>query len=338
MKKRQSNLELLRIISMFLILLHHFSLHSGFTYEPGFSFFKFSSQFVGLFGKTGVDLFILISAYFLVDSTFKKKNILNIWKTTLFYSISLTIIFIVIFKVNYQKSILLKSLMPVSTSLYWFITAYLLLYASIPALNLVIHTIDKELYEKVLFTMLIVLSIVSTFLRTEIITNELLWFIFIYFIGGFLKLHIKTVNKKKVQVYTVLLILISMLALAISEFLTKYIPSFSGKELALLFNTQGFLPLFTAISMFLLFKEINIKHNLAINKIASTTFAVYLIHEHPLVRKLLWSSFTSYFNLNSPLKLAILGTSFCVVVFLTCTLIEISRQYVFSKIKNKLRY
>ena len=74
--KRQSNFELLRIISMILIIAHHYAIHGGFELsKQAFSAQLFFLQVLSYGGKLGVNLFVLISGYFLVTSRCKlKKN------------------------------------------------------------------------------------------------------------------------------------------------------------------------------------------------------------------------------------------------------------------------
>ena len=66
--ERNSNLELLRIFSMFLIVTHHFAIHSGlplWNFSSSNALNLIWSQWLCLGGKLGVDLFVLISGYFL---------------------------------------------------------------------------------------------------------------------------------------------------------------------------------------------------------------------------------------------------------------------------------
>ena len=75
--QRNSNLELLRIIAMVFIVSHHFAVH-GF----GDCNFVISNPnnyliyFLSIFGKIGVDIFVLISAYFMVNSRFTLRKLL----------------------------------------------------------------------------------------------------------------------------------------------------------------------------------------------------------------------------------------------------------------------
>ncbi|WP_314642658.1 hypothetical protein [uncultured Veillonella sp.] len=51
---RESNIELLRIVSMVLIIMHHFSVHGTFPFTPELTFNKVFLQVFGLGGKAGV--------------------------------------------------------------------------------------------------------------------------------------------------------------------------------------------------------------------------------------------------------------------------------------------
>ena len=68
--KRDSNFELLRIICMVLIVIHHFSVHGGYFTETQGTL-PFNATLIDLFamgGRLGVNIFVLISGYFLINS------------------------------------------------------------------------------------------------------------------------------------------------------------------------------------------------------------------------------------------------------------------------------
>lgn len=86
-KERNSSFELLRIISMFLIVMHHYSVHGGFDFMIPFSMKLYFVQCLVMGGKLGVNLFVLISGYFLCKSDFKWKRIIKLEVEVIFYSI-----------------------------------------------------------------------------------------------------------------------------------------------------------------------------------------------------------------------------------------------------------
>ena len=93
---RNSSIELLRIISMVMIVACHFATHSGFTYNSHtLSIPRFWLSFIEMGGKVGVDVFILISGYFLITNKrlFNLKRLLKFWGQVFFYSAGIYCVF-----------------------------------------------------------------------------------------------------------------------------------------------------------------------------------------------------------------------------------------------------
>jgi len=69
-KQRESNLELFRIISMLLIVAHHYVVNSGLTLPEGplatdpLSWRSIFLLLFGAWGKTGINCFMMITGYF----------------------------------------------------------------------------------------------------------------------------------------------------------------------------------------------------------------------------------------------------------------------------------
>ena len=67
-KIRDSRIELLRIVSIILIILFHITLYSGFSIvKDNLSFNYILHVMLGIFGKVGVVLFVAITSWFYVD-------------------------------------------------------------------------------------------------------------------------------------------------------------------------------------------------------------------------------------------------------------------------------
>ena len=95
--ERQSNLELLRIITMFLIVAHHYVVNSGVT--AVFSLESLNSRTIflqlwGMWGKTGINIFVLISGYFMCQSRLTWKRYAKIYLEAKFYRVIIFIIFL----------------------------------------------------------------------------------------------------------------------------------------------------------------------------------------------------------------------------------------------------
>lgn len=91
-KQRNSNFELLRIVAMYLIVLHHCTVHGVFSYvSDNIGMVEHINNFLCIFlssgGKIGVTLFVLISGYFLSLKEFKIERLLKIYLKMFAYSV-----------------------------------------------------------------------------------------------------------------------------------------------------------------------------------------------------------------------------------------------------------
>ena len=136
---RQSNFELLRILAMVIIIAHHFAFHSGFEFpNDRLSINRLWIQFILIGGKIGVNIFILISGYFLVLAKQRKTSkVLKLWGQLFFYSIIIYIVFVVSGEVAFDIKGLIKSLAPITFCQWWFASTYFVLYLLTPFINAV---------------------------------------------------------------------------------------------------------------------------------------------------------------------------------------------------------
>lgn len=140
-KTRNKNIELLRIFSIFLIIFLHMYRHAsgGEVFDSGFSLNHIFLIIIGSWGVVGVFLFIIISAYFLIDSQEVKLNkLLYIAFCTTLYS--LLTLFIASVYLGQEISIkeTIKAILSPVLGNYWYITGYIVLYTLHPILNIVI--------------------------------------------------------------------------------------------------------------------------------------------------------------------------------------------------------
>lgn len=71
-KDRNASIELLRIFSMFAIVIHHYAYHGTFNwtaYNPNVAGALKINIFLHFFGKLGVVIFVMIGAYFLCEKS-----------------------------------------------------------------------------------------------------------------------------------------------------------------------------------------------------------------------------------------------------------------------------
>lgn len=185
---RNSRLEFLRIIAILMIVFCHFSTH-GFIFN-NFSFNKYYLNALQFGGEFGVNIFVMISAYFSINKKENYKKIIKLVFCTLFYSVTFLILFLCF---SSLKSIsitdVFKSLLPISYRHYWFITDFILLMIVSPFLNKMIKVFEKDMYKKFIFISFTFLCVFCVFLPKSFvdIKNGFIWFIYLYFCVGYIK-------------------------------------------------------------------------------------------------------------------------------------------------------
>lgn len=138
---------------MFLIVSHHFAVHSGIPrfsslsiieQQPLFYFFNLLwGIFLSYCGKLGVDLFVLITGYFLIVSPSKLTSLIKLLATTIFYSTSIYIIFCLANKTKLSIETIFVVTTPIAHKQYWFVNAYILLFIFSPFLSYGLRELAK---------------------------------------------------------------------------------------------------------------------------------------------------------------------------------------------------
>ncbi|WP_334329713.1 acyltransferase [Companilactobacillus sp. HBUAS59699] len=335
MKQRQSNFELLRIISMFLIVLHHYGIHGTF-YEGTFSWQKVGLNLVTSFGKVGVNIFVLISAYFLVNKTFKLERIYRTLLETLFYSYLVLGIYWFFDRNSpyLNKTNIIHLIFPIPLE-YWFVNAFLFMLCLSPFLNVMIHHLNRRSYLFLLSFLTFIWVIIPTVSNLKLAGySDYAWFVYLYLVAGFMRNHELHISKVSLRWIFYGSVLITLLLVADLNILGKSNQFFM--DYAIFFIFQNKLPIvLTSFSLFLLAKDWRLGSNRFINTISSATLGVYLIHDNVVIRVALW---TFVNNAQYKTLLSSVGMGFVVatVVYLTCTVIDLVRQLFLAKLMNWL--
>lgn len=326
---RQSNFELLRIISMILIIAAHFSYHGGFNFTS-LSINFFWIQFLNMGGKVSVNIFILISGYFLINATkIKIKKILRLWLQIFTYSIIIYLVFVATGLEDFGIKDLIKSLLPISFEKWWFASVYFVLYLISPYINIFLKSLDKKTYFRMLVLLSFIWCVIPTFLTIDFESNSLIWFIYLYSLAGYIRLHSKETNIKCTTYLFIALII------AILTFLSVVIFDLLGLKFSIFqehatyfYNMQRIPAVLISLFSFLGFKKIDMKSRKWINFISSATFGVYLIHDNAYIRSLLWNDIFKNASFSGSIMLVPYSIIVIIIVYFTCTIIELCRIYL----------
>ena len=225
----------------------------------------------------GVNLFIMISGYLLLDKTeeaivFFKKRILNILPLFLVFNI----IYIYFGKIPIMPILKGKA---ISASHFWYIYMILGLYLLTPWLQKVLKYAEKETLFVVFLWFLC--NILNPYLRyfnlAEIPFSNfpLTGFIGYYILGYFVK---KYDNKVK-RASFILIIVIYALGFLLSFLSTKYVLAVTGKRVSDFFDKNSLGTFIMTISFFVFWCKFNFsKRDRIIKIVADSTYFAFLVH------------------------------------------------------------
>lgn len=329
-KKRLSNLELLRIISMILIVSSHYAMHSP-EFTEGLTINRYILEFISLGGKIGVNCFILITGFFLVKSKFKLEKFVKLVIEVFTYSIFMFIITIIFTDKKIGIMDLMKTFLPIIYSNYWFVTNYVVLYIMAPFINRLIANIDEREYQKLILILFIVLSVIPTFTGANFVYSNLIWFIFLYLVAGYIRLYYKTKSRKNLYLYIAIgmYLLIFLLGQVILK-ISVYIPKLADNSMFFA-ETNKVPALICSICLFIFFKELKIQYNKYINLFAESTFAIYLLHDNYLFKKYLWANVLKNANYYNSIFMTIHYIVSIILIFMVGTIIETIRKKIMDR-------
>ena len=165
---------------------------------------------------------MLITGYLLYDKKFKIERLLRLYSEVYIYSIlSLLIcIFFGLEKINIVEFI--RSLLPISGNIYWFISSYILLSFLSPFINIIIKNINKENHITLIVILFVFCSVIPTLTYADWPNSggHIEIFILLYLIGALIRKY-NLFNKKSYIYFR--LFLITVFIMILSEIVLKMI-------------------------------------------------------------------------------------------------------------------
>lgn len=335
-KERNYGIDLLRIISMFMVTLQHFCRQGGLvgTPEDGLSFYILTAFVVICYGA--VDIFALISGYVMRRSKVKYQNLAGLWFRVFFYSVSLSIIEYLTLGTNR----ILPSLFPVLTRQFWYFSAYFFMFFFIPYFNELIENLSFKSNKHFLivgFFILCIISNIQKFLSYEVVSigkgYNVFWLSYCYLVGAFINKYKDKFNKIDTRKYVASIIVCMTITFVFNSFLYNWriaiFPNCLPKDFFLVYTSPTvFIP---SVCFLVLFNKIRITCGKKIIKFfSSTAFSVYLIQTHPYLWDNYLTKYSTFFI--NPTWYETIGIALVssIITYLIFTLVDYIRIHIFK--------
>ncbi len=327
---RQSNIELLRIVVMAMIVGCHFATHGGFHFESHLiTIPRLWWNVIEMGGNFGVDVFIIISGYFLIDNKILRissKKAVRFWGQIFFYSILLFFVAFIIGRGDASPQNIIKTLLPITFGKWWFASTYFVMYLIHPYINRLLHSFSKEEYQKFILFALFIWCIIPTFTTSSFQSNALIEFVLLYSIAGYIKLYgfRRNVASKTWFLFWLFCSVLTYLSCVFFMLLGTKIEFFATHSIYF-YSRNSILTIGMAVSFFMAFLTMDIGINRLINKVSSATFGVYLLHDSNLLRPFLWNDVFHNSSFQNTAFIIPYSIAVVLAVYIVCTLVDLIR-------------
>ncbi len=339
--QRNSNIELLRLVLMFMVVLLHFNndtMGGAFVLVKDRAFDNFTLHFFESLSICAVNCFMIVSGYFLFTN-----NKVNIGKVA-------DILLIVIFYrvLDYWMQVIfggevfsIRSLIVRFLPANYFAIFYVICYMLSPFIARIWNGLENSSANFLIILLLIVFIGVPTGLDltvdlhifqsanflSPIATNgngagyTIIQFLVMLSLGMWLR-------KRQLSVPTWILISIYVISSLIMTIYIAKCPS--------LYNYCSIFTVITAVCVFLLFCKLDFQ-NTTINYCARSCFAIFCIHTGGFANELWRQHLITDAHLSGGILVTLLWTLISVgVMFLACLLFSVLMRNLFGKLKDKI--
>lgn len=296
-KNRMANLELLRCIAMLMVVVLHYLGKGGLLGDltaGNLTVEGVVAWLIESFCIVAVNVYMLISGYFLSSSSFKLSRLLKLLLQVWFYSIGIGLLAGVTGLLpaeEFNTHYLLSLLFPISMGHYWFMTAYIFLYLLLPLVGMAVARMTKQQMQLTLGGLLFVFCVMKSVLPFRLEMDgqgyDCIWYICVFVTAAYIRrFGIPCLQKKwkSIGLYVVACLGIFAETMCLHQVYLKT----GSLELIMKVATEynHIFPFLAAVGLFMTFLTTEVSGVMAkiANCIAPYTLGVYLLHENMGVR------------------------------------------------------
>lgn len=327
-KMRDSNIELLRIIAMLMIVFSHstFSVINEVNKYPEATNTLFQYLISGG-GKIGINIFMLISGYFMCQQNISFKKFVRLLVWVYFYDLTIGAVLLISGLESLSFFNIIDYVFPFRLNgIDYFTTAFLFFYISIPFWRIFIDHLDKRQHFLFILFGYVCYVIYNDIPIFEVPLDAVFWFGYLYVIASYIRRY---VNIDTSHMLCGKLSLVFLLVIYASIFFMFFVVK--KYPIGLFSSANSTLALGFSITTFIWFKGLKIKNSSFVNMAAGSTFGVLLIHSgSSSIRNVVWNMIvpgSKWFYSNYYIIYMILAV---LLLYVVCTFIDIIYKKTFE--------
>lgn len=287
---------------MFMIVIGHFVYHGimakSVVYPTQTGWYSFCPMLIHALCFCAVNTFVLISGYFSIRP--KAKSFFNLYFIVAFYACSMYIAHLYATGLHLNRWAIFNTIMPFglwkTSTEWWFIPNYILLYILSPILNKAIDAMTKREMQISLLLLSIAIFYFGWYRNMGWSESgyNFIQFVFMYFIGRYLSLH--TATPKHGWRWGLGWLMGAVVIAAINFYQPFASPIFWYND-----SYSSPLAVMVAVCLFNAFRSMPIKNIRIINWFAASALAIYLVHDCAYVRDFLYGTIAGIYDTHSML-------------------------------------
>lgn len=206
--QRNYGIDLLRLVAAFYVIILHTMNHGGlYQNTTPYSYQDLLCRILLIISFCAVNIFGIISGYVGYREPLKKitfSGYLPLWLTVVFYCVLFNIVYMCLLPGTVTSRDFVMSLFPLTHDLFWYFSAYTMVYFLSPFLNRILYySSEKELKQLFFFIccILVTLEYINQSFAMEKGYSGI-WLLLLYLIGGIMK---KTGIGSRIPSYAALL-------------------------------------------------------------------------------------------------------------------------------------
>lgn len=336
-KERMANLEVLRCVAMMMVVVLHYLGKGGLLPDltAPLSAQDTAAWLLEAFCIVAVNVYMMISGYFLCESSFKFSRLLQLWLQVWIYSVVIGVLAVATGIVPAQEistHYYLTLLFPVTMGHYWFLTAYVFLYVLLPLLGEGLRRMTKQQFQValvLLFTTFCLLKSVLPFrLEEDSKGYDCIWYLCVFCVAAYIRrFGIPFLQKKS---HALILYLTGVFG-TFGEAMLLHLFYLKTGSLELIlkipYEYNHIFPFLASVGLFCLFLDSRIQGKIGgvAVKIAPYTLGVYLLHENLGVRYA-WQAWLGTKVISNAWQLLAWTMLAVVVVFVLGILVDLVRK------------
>ena len=340
MSKRNYGIDLMKSLSMFMVVLLHVFTQGNALNSATLSINNIAAYLFVIPLYCAVNCYALISGYVLFSTKPSARKLVPLWLQALFYSVGITLFFF-FFRPEYAGAkTLFYSFFPISKKQWWYLSSYFGVYLLAPLMNLAVEKAPRKTLSFSLAGLFALICIFSTLMLSDPLRAgsgyTTFWLCLMYLLGAYIKKYQCFSSKKKtpfVLTFFALIVITLLSRLALHCLSDTILAHFTKKNMLLSYTSPTIVG--CALCLLAIFSNIQLRG--AAQKIVSfvtpASLGVYLIHVHPLVFKHVIKNFAKDFP--SEILPVFLGKAIlsALVIFLVCLFVECLRIQIFKWLK-----